>query len=478
VAAPDARDPNGVSHGKQLSEAFRKAADQILPSVVTIQHTTEPRRTQRRQPDVDEDFNPFGDSPFGDLFRNNPQFRRFFRDMPSIPEGIQRSAGSGVVIDASGLILTNNHVVSGGGKIRVRLSDGREFEATEVKTDPATDLAIVRIEGAGKLRPARLGNSDDMQIGDWVLALGQPFGLEGTVTAGIISAKGRGLGITERGNFLQTDAAINPGNSGGPLVNLDGEVIGINTAISSQSGGYQGVGFAIPINLAKWVSNQLAEHGSVKRAYLGVAIQPVSQDLAGQLGVGVREGVVVSQVYPNTPAAEAGLKEGDVVVAFDGKPVNNPRDLQLMVERTEIGAKRSLEVVRDGKRMRLQIVGREQPEDFGKVAADRATERDGEPSGTRFREVGVEVANLDAEVARQLGLKESEGVVITSVDSGSPADEAGLTDGMVVLQVNRKPVKSVAEFKKAVSEKSLEEGLLFLVRTSEGTRFVVVKGSK
>ena len=238
--------------------------------------------------------------------------------MPDIPHGVSGS-GSGVIVDPSGIILTNNHVVAGGGEVTVRLGDGREFKAVGIKTDPKSDLAIVRIEAGSPLPAARLGRSSEVEVGDWVLALGQPFGLEGTVTAGIVSAKGRGLGITDREDFIQTDAAINPGNSGGPLVNLDGEVIGINTAISTNSGGYQGVGFAIPIDLAKWVGGQLEQSGTVHRAYLGVVIQPVTQEIAEQLKVKVHNGVLVREVRDNTPAAKAGVQPGDVILRFAGQ---------------------------------------------------------------------------------------------------------------------------------------------------------------
>ena len=248
--------------------------------------------------------------------------------MPEMPGHGMVGAGSGVIVDPSGVILTNNHVVAGGGKVMVRLHDGREFKAVDIKTDPKTDLAVLRIKGAGPLPAARLGDSSKVEVGDWVLALGEPFGLEGTVTAGIISAKGRGLGITDREDFIQTDAAINPGNSGGPLVNLDGEVIGINTAISTSTGGYQGVGFAIPIDLAKWVGGQLVQYGKVHRAYLGVIIQPVTQPLAEQFKVKVHQGVLVTEVQPDTPAAKAGLKAGDIILEFAGKPVSSPRELQ------------------------------------------------------------------------------------------------------------------------------------------------------
>ena len=234
----------------------------------------------------------FGEMPF----RGVPDLQKFFRGLPQMPKHAPGGMGSGLIIDASGLIVTNKHVVENGGRIVVRLHDGREFKATKVTADPQTDLAVLRIEGAGHLTAAKLGDSDAVEVGDWVLALGHPFGLEGTVTAGIVSAKGRGVGLAERENYIQTDAAINPGNSGGPLVNLDGEVVGINTAIESRSGGNEGVGFAIPINAVKWVSNQLAKDGTVHRARLGVMVQLLSDELAKQFGLKPRMGVLVAEV--------------------------------------------------------------------------------------------------------------------------------------------------------------------------------------
>ncbi|MGW8258343.1 MAG: trypsin-like peptidase domain-containing protein, partial [Thermoguttaceae bacterium] len=270
-------------YAKSLSRAFHDAASKALPSVVMITNTPAAiEHTNNQGQSNDDNFQdyPFGfrGAPFDELF-NNPNFRQFFRHMPmpEMPRHGVVGAGSGVIVDPSGVVLTNYHVVAGKGKIVVRLQDGREFKAFGIKTDPKTDLAILRIKGAGKLKAARLGNSDSVEVGDWVLALGQPFGLEGTVTAGIVSAMQRGLGIAAREDFIQTDAAINPGNSGGPLVNLEGEVVGINTAISTSNGGYQGVGFAIPINLAKWVGGDLERYNTVRRAYLGVGIQPVTQ---------------------------------------------------------------------------------------------------------------------------------------------------------------------------------------------------------
>jgi len=466
-----------TSYANSLSNAFRQAAERVLPSVVTI--TNRPALVEAPQGKNPLPEDPFEGTPFDDFF-GSPEMRRFFKDLPgrspSVPRRGVQGMGSGVIVDESGVILTNNHVVEGGGKLTVRLQDGREFDAVEVKQDPKTDLAVVRIEGAGPIEAARLGNSDAAEVGDWVLALGQPFGLEGTVTAGIISAKGRGIGITARENFIQTDAAINPGNSGGPLVNLDGQVVGINTAISSRSGGYQGVGFAIPVNLAKWVGGQLVENGTVRRAYLGVMIQPVTQQLAEQFGVKVREGVLVTAVQPDTPAADAGLKAGDVIVACGGDSVASPNQLQGIVERCSIDTKQTLAVVRDGKRITLGVTLREQPSDDGPARKGVATPKRTQPS--RFNKLGIQLDTLTAEVAEQLDMKGARGVVITDVRSGSPAGEAGLTAGMVLTQVNRKPVGTVDDFQKALEERSLDEGVLLLVRTAKGGRFVVVRSAK
>jgi serine protease Do len=466
----------GVSYAKTLSTAFREAARKVLPAVVMITNTP----AAGQQADDDNASEEFGlESPFGDLLKNNPQFRHFFHDMPkempSPHRGFRgvRGMGSGVIIDPSGIILTNNHVVDGGGKITVRLNDGREFEGSDVKTDPKTDVAIVRIKNAGSLTAATLGNSDELEVGDWVLALGQPFGLEGTVTAGIISAKGRAMGITARESFLQTDAAINPGNSGGPLVNLDGEVVGINTAISTESGGNEGVGFAVPVNLARWVAEQLIHSGSVRRAYLGVLIQPVTQPLAEQFGLKDRHGAIVAETLPDGPAAKAGVRTGDVILEFAGREVKGPGELQGMVEQAPIGQRESLIVLRDGKRVTLDFVTAEMPANAGVARSGSHGHGGGESS--RFEKLGLQVETLTADLAEQLGVKASSGVVITNVAQGSLADMAGLSNGMVISEVNRKPVKSVDEFRKAVNERTIAKGLLLLVETSNGSRYVVLR---
>lgn len=478
--------PEAVEHGtnfaESLSAAFHNASEKVLPSVVTITNTpTQEKRAKDRlsvpNEGDEEESDPFEGSPFGEFFRGNPELRHFFRgipQMPSIPRHEVRGSGSGVIIDPSGIVLTNNHVVDGGGKVTVRLGDGREFQAKEVKTDPRTDLAVVRIEGSEPFKAAKLGDSDAVMVGDWVLALGQPFGLEGTVTAGIISAKGRGLGIAPRENFLQTDAAINPGNSGGPLVNLRGEVIGINTAISTQNGGYQGVGFAIPVNLAKWVSQQLVEKGKVQRAYLGIVIQPVTQQLAEQFGVKVREGALVTEVPDNTPASKAGIKAGDIVVEFAGKKISSPQDLQGVVEESKIGTSQSLVVIRDGKRVTLSAAPGEQPADYGLARGARRS-FGGSTEKSSFGKLGIQGKTLTTQRAKELGVKAEHGVEITDVRPGSLAEEVGLEKGSVIVQANRKPVRSVEDLRNAIEQQSLDKGLLLLVQSERGSRFVVVR---
>ncbi|MEK6237417.1 MAG: trypsin-like peptidase domain-containing protein, partial [Planctomycetales bacterium] len=295
---PDAK--TAIQYAKALSTAFRNVAKTATPSVVAISTRVKAKTNGRRSAGE----NPFQGTPFEDMFREELEKRNFSqRNGPQRNAPRESGLGSGIIIDGSGMILTNRHVIKGADEVIVKLHDGREFTATDIRSDDSSDLAILRIRGAKDLKPAQLGNSDKLEIGDWVVAVGNPFGLETTVTAGIISAKGRGLSSVGGVNFIQTDAAINPGNSGGPLFNLEGQVIGVNSAIASSSGGFQGVGFAIPINLAKWVSNQLAQHGEVRRAWLGVTIQQMDDAIARQFGVRPNAGVLVGQVVEGSPAA-------------------------------------------------------------------------------------------------------------------------------------------------------------------------------
>jgi serine protease Do len=387
-------DKQAVKEARELSTAFRQAAKDALPGMVSIE-------TVGKAAHVNGNVNPedlFEGSPFGELFKNDPRFKGFGK---RLPQQMPRShgMGSGFVIDPAGIILTANHVVANAESVKVKMHDGRVYTATDIKTDPRTDVAIVRIQADGKLPFIRLGDSDSTEIGDWVLAIGSPFGLDATVTAGIISAKGRGPNITEREDFIQTDAAINPGNSGGPLINLMGEVVGINTAISTRSGGYDGVGFAVPINLAKWVADQLIARGSVTRAYLGVAIKPVTSDLSKHFKVPVGTGAIVTEVRPGSPAAAAKLESGDLILKFNGKDIQGPRDLQGVVERLKTDGTYPMVIARDGKEMTLNVHVKEMPGDYT-LASNTLSQEQAEPEthkGDSFSDLGIDIEAIRPE---------------------------------------------------------------------------------
>jgi serine protease Do len=486
--ATKAAPAEALSQANTLSDAFRFSADRVLPAVVAIRNEVQPKlaKTDGRVPRGGRQQLPKGFSdqlPKG-LGELDPFLKKFFEETPGggefeMPQGPRHSSGSGVIIDPSGVILTNNHVVAGGGKITVRLHDGREFAATDIKTDPNTDLAVIHIKAGSSLPFASLGDSDQLRIGDWVLAVGQPFGLENTVTAGIVSATGRSVGITKYDEFIQTDAAINPGNSGGPLVNLKGEVVGVNTAISSSSGGFQGVGFSIPVNVAKWVSLQLQKDGKVHRAYLGVGIQPINEDLAKQLGMPTQRGALVTEVRPNSPAAKAGIQPEDVIVEFGGTPIQTPGNLSALAGRAAIGSTQPIAVLRNGKRVDLKVAVQEQPAGYGERTARSMEQGSGEGRSGDYDKLGLQVGPLSNDVAQQLGISgTSGGVVITAVEDGSPADRAGLEPSMVITQVGRKVMKGVADFEAELKDASLDKGALLLVRTPEGSKFVVLKASE
>ena len=381
-----------------LSAAFRQIASDAIPSIVSIESMTKGKRVQG----VPQG-SPFDEgSPFRQFFRNDPQLEELFKNrMPrqmAVPP--RQSMGSGFIIDAKGVILTNSHVVKGADEVKVRLHDGREFVAKEVKSDPRTDVAIVRIE-ASDLKPIRLGDSRAVEVGDWVLAIGSPFGLDMSVTAGIISAKGRNR-ITERADFLQTDAAINPGNSGGPLISMRGEVIGINTAIATESGGYDGIGFAIPTHIAGWVSEQLVSAGEVRRGYIGTQIQAVDAKTAKQFNVKINEGAIVHSVLPGSPAEKAGLEPGDVILSLNGQKIDSPTALQGVVEQLTIGKGYPMEIVRDGKRQKLNVTIEQLPKDLTVASAEEPGDA---PRDSKFDKFGLELHALTNDLAKQFGLK-------------------------------------------------------------------------
>ncbi|MBU6293544.1 MAG: Do family serine endopeptidase [Planctomycetes bacterium] len=410
------------------------------------------------------------------------EFRRRLEEMmpeggPEAPDG-RLGSGSGVVVDASGVVLTNHHVVDGAGEVTVLFQDGRKVVSKSIVSDPKTDLAIVRLDASkGPYAALEMGDSDSMEIGDRVIAVGAPFGLAGTVTHGIVSAKNRNLNVNMYEDFIQTDAAINPGNSGGPLLNIEGQVIGINSAIKSRTGGFQGIGLAIPSNLAKSVKDQLLANGGVKRSYIGVAMQSVQDPaLARKLGLPEVRGAVVNDVVGGAPAEKAGLQPGDVIVGVDGKPVKDSRALQAMIASQQPGREVSLDVVRDGKNQSLKVKLEEQPKAYGLAGAGD------EPGGalpSPRKGLGLSVADMSPEVGRKYGFKpKAAGVIITEVEPRSPAAEAGLRPGMLITRVERKPVPDTAAFEKAVSGLDPKADVLVQAATPDGANLlVVVKGS-
>ena len=410
---------------------------------------------------------PFED-PFFRRFFGEEFFRRF--EVPR--ERKERSLGSGVIVDSKGLIITNNHVVTKADEIKVLLSDKREFKAKLIGTDAKTDLAVLRIDTEG-LHTIPWADSDKLEVGEFVLAVGTPFGLNQTVTLGIVSAVGRAsMGIAEYEDFIQTDAAINPGNSGGALVNTRGELVGINTAIFSQSGGNMGIGFAVPSNMARPILDQLVHGGKVVRGWLGVSIQELSPDLASQFGVQDPKGVLVSEVLDDSPAKRAGFERGDVIVEFDGKPVENPTQLRNAVAQTVIGRKATVKVMRDKRLRSLEVTIAEQP----KTVAQAGSEEEGGSARPAGLLADIEVRELNSDLASRLGLGGSErGVAIVRVRADSVAEEAGLKEGDLVLEVNRMPVPSLTVYERVVSKLGKAQPVLLLIKRQGRTSFITLK---
>ena len=437
---------------------FADIAEAVTPAVVNI--------TVRKEAAV-----PMSGFP-------SDQLKEFF-GMPELPKMPNRpgsppgpeghGAGSGVIITNDGFVLTNDHVVEGAKEITVTLPDNREFVGKVIGLDPQTDLAVIKIDGTD-LPFVPWGNSGDLRVGEYVLAVGNPFGLNSTVTLGIVSALGRGgMGITQYEDFIQTDAAINPGNSGGALVNTRGELVGINTAIFSQSGGYQGVGFAVPTNLAKPVYESLVSTGKVVRGFLGVGIQAVTTDLADSFQLEDSKGALVTNVVPGSPADEAGIKRGDVIVEYQGKPVLDPRNLQHHVIRTSIGSEVSMVVIRDGHKQTLHAKIREQVKSTQVAQA-------GQMGASEGPLAGVAVQNLNPGMAEQLGMADHvHGVVVMEVTPGSQAARAGLAEGDVISEINRTPVRSEEDFMKLTSSLKDKTSALIFIHRGQGSLYLTVK---
>ncbi len=483
-SAPPSRadEASDIASAKSLSRAFRAVSKRIIPSVVRIRATVRPR-TVRSDPAL-AGKNPPPDSPFKNFFGDPPPASGYpgipgapaSGFMPSDPPA-RSGLGSGVIIDAKGIILTNYHIVEGADEVLVELSDGKQYRATDIKADEQSDLAVLRIKVDHSLPAATLGDSDKLEIGDWVLAIGYPcFDL--TISVGIISGKARVLPSGRRADFLQTDTAIGRGHSDGPLVNLDGEVVGINTTSASGAPGgapstlgpgrseYRGVDHAIPANRAKWIARQLIEKGSVQRAYLGVRIEESRAQQAEKPGIDHAKGVLIAEVFPDSPAAKAGLRKNDRILEFAGREVHNPRQLQELVEQTELGMSQTAQIVRDGKPQTVQVVASPMPKSLGlagtilqdpKLAADSTVD-----------DLGIKVADLTKADIERFDYKGFKGAVIKEVESGGLAAQAGIRGGMLITQVEKKAVRSAAEFKQAMKDQSLSKGVMLLIRTPEG----------
>ena len=416
-----------------------------------------------------------GNAP--DMF-DDEFFKRFFAPRLPVPprEFKQRGLGSGSIVDKRGYILTNNHVVADADKIVVKMKDGTELEAKLIGADPATDLAVLKIEGS-ELPLAPLGNSDLLQVGETVIAIGNPFGLEQTVTQGIVSAKGRSqVGLADYEDFIQTDASINPGNSGGPLINLNGEIVGVNTAIFSRSGGNMGIGFSIPINQARLVMTSLIDSGKVTRGFLGVVIQDVTPELAEAMGVDVKEGVLIANVGDDTPAGKSGIHQSDIILTFNGRPVKNTNALRNVVAATKPGAKVPVDLIRDGKTKRITVTVGEQPKDMRAAIRGSESSPGDSPGGEQPEAVlGLEVQPLSPDLARRLGYAGLTGVLVSDVKADSPAAEGGLRRGALIEKVNRNTVKSVQEFRAQIARIASGKSILMLVRFERSNQFVVIK---
>ena len=429
---------------------FANLAKKIGPSVVNVS-TTQVRKGPQNRP-----------SPFGGDDPTSQFWERFFGGR--VPRGPQRQTGlgSGFIIDGNGTILTNYHVVDGAQKIAVTLSDGKNYDAKVIGKDQKSDIAVIKIDPGRDLPAVTFGDSDRLEVGEWVMAIGNPFGLDHTVTSGIVSAKGRHIGAGPYDNFIQTDASINPGNSGGPLINLRGEVVGINTAIFSQSGGNIGIGFAIPTNSIKELLPQLKDKGKVVRGYLGTTVQKITPEIADSLGLKQSKGALVAEVQKGSPAERAGVKLGDIIIEFDRKEIKDSTDLPALVARVTPGTTVQVKILRDGKEVTTPLTVGEMKENEVIASAQEG-------------DLGLTVQPVTPEIAQSLGLDRAEGLVITEVKPGSAADEAGLRAGDLIAQINRRPVKNLAEYNREMARNEKGKSVLLLVRRGQSSLFLALK---
>jgi serine protease Do len=451
---PPPVDPADLNVANALSNAFATVAQEVNPSVVTI----------FTESTVKVNAQPFSGGPFEEFFGDD-FFKHFFNQPSPGGDLKQMGLGSGVIVDKDGIIITNNHVVRNADDIQVRLMDGREFKAEVKGTDAQTDLAVISID-AKDLKPIQFGNSDEARVGDWVLAIGSPLQpeLEHTVTAGIISAKGRsGVGLTQYEDFIQTDAAINPGNSGGAMVNLHSQLIGINAAIATQNGGFMGIGFAIPVNLAKKVMTDILEKGKVERGWLGVYIQTITPEIAKAFNLHRVKGVIISKVQKDSPAEKSGLKDEDVVLRFNGKEVDNSTELSTWIAGTSPNAKIILTILRNGETKDIEVK-------LGELTPDKQNLAEG---SSQFDKIGLEVSNITRDLARKYNIPDGmKGVVITAVNPRGIAAANGLKEGDVVVKLNRSVIESVNQFTSVLNDIDAGDTVLFYVQRGNANLFI------
>jgi len=456
--APDVQVASAVSPADNMSMpgSFADLVDRLKPAVVNIS------TTQTVRAGSSPFSSPFSNngSPFERYFWGDEFFERFFGDAPQ-REFKKKSLGSGFIISSDGYILTNNHVVEKSDKILVKLSDGNEFEAKIIGKDAKTDIALIKIKPTVSLHVVEIGDSDKLRVGDWVLAIGNPFGLEQTVTAGIVSAKGRVIGAGPYDDFIQTDASINPGNSGGPLFNMEGKVIGINTAIVAQG---QGIGFAIPVSMAKSILPDLKTKGKVSRGWLGISVQDITEDIAKSMKHKDRQGALVAEVFRGDPASNAGIKPGDIITEINGKKVNNSHELLLMIANFHVGDRIDIKLQRDNRSMNVHV-----------LVAERTDRSEFAARNTSEDAYGMVVHDITPEIAQYLGLSSRTGVIVTDVREGSPADDVGLQSQDVILQVNRVKIASKKDYLKEISRKETGQNLLLLVKRGQSTFFVALR---
>ena len=439
---------------QMVPQNFSALAETVSPAVVHI-------RVAKTVKSMGPAFGPSNRNPFGD----NEQFRDFFGhrfDPQRRPESKQPALGSGFIIDKAGYIVTNNHVVDGADSIKVILKDETEYPAKVIGRDPVTDIALIKVETKGNLPTVPLGNSDNLKVGEWVAAIGSPFGLQYSVTAGIVSAKGRVIGSGPYDDFIQTDASINPGNSGGPLINMQGQVVGINTMIIARG---QGIGFAIPIDLAKDIVTQLKTNGEVTRGWLGVTIQDLKGELADYYGVKGKTGVLVASVVPGDPADQAGIQPKDIITEINGEKVSTSRDLTNLAAKLGVGDTAKVTILRNGKSKTLKVQIGKRPMTMASASESRQKEKQGE--------YGFKVTDLTPEMARRFNIKATSGVIVLGVVPHSTADAAGVQQGDLIIEINHKDVGSVKDFKALIDQLKKADGINLLVNRMNAGLMVI-----